>query len=52
MTPLSIALIAIPCLTAFAGMVWWFFNGPCVPPGADDERDAWRITPVEGSRFQ
>ena len=30
----TIALIAIPCLSAFAGMVWWFFRAP-VESGAE-----------------
>ena len=28
MTPPTIAAIAIPCLSAIAGMVWWFFRAP------------------------
>ena len=39
MTPSQIALIAIPCLSAFAGMVWWFFRAP-VESAAEAERPA------------
>ena len=37
MTPGQIALIAIPSLTAFAGMVWWFFRAPVEAIPDDDE---------------
>ena len=41
MTPTAIALIAIPCLSAFAGMVWWFFRAPVeVVPDDDETADA------------
>lgn len=49
MTPGQIAAIAIPCLSAFAGMVWWFFRAP-VESGAEAERPAKYETATETLR--
>ena len=57
MTPTTIALIAIPSAAALAWMWWAATRAPVIEDEPcsdlpDHEREARRITPVEGSRFQ